>query len=37
MKKIAILTTTRAEYGLLHPLIERMQADNALSVDVIVS
>lgn len=37
MKKIAILTTTRAEYGLLCPLIKRMQADDAFDVDIIVS
>lgn len=37
MKKIAILTTTRAEYGLLCPLIQRMQTDNAFDVDIIVS
>lgn len=32
MKNIAVFTTTRAEYGLLKPLIRRIEQDNDLSV-----
>lgn len=37
MKKIAIVTSTRAEYGLLHPLIWRMCEDDMLEMDLFVS
>lgn len=37
MKKIAIVTATRAEYGLLTPLIRRVIEDNELELDLIVT
>ena len=37
MKKIAIVTSTRAEYGILKPLIARLRADNELKTDLIVT
>lgn len=37
MKKIAIVTATRAEYGLLTPLIQRIDEDNSLELDLIVT
>ncbi len=37
MRKIAIVTATRAEYGLLIPLIRRIQEDNELELDLIVT
>ncbi|MCR5302192.1 MAG: UDP-N-acetylglucosamine 2-epimerase (hydrolyzing) [Lachnospiraceae bacterium] len=37
MKKIVIVTATRAEYGLLSPLIKRVDEDNALELDLIVT
>lgn len=36
-KVVGILTTTRAEYGILHPLIEKMLKDSFFSVRVLVS
>lgn len=35
--KIAIFTSTRADYGLLYPLIVKMQNDDYFNVDLIVS
>lgn len=37
MYKLAIVTTTRAEYGLLSPLIRRVDEDDELELDLIVS
>ncbi len=37
MKKIAIVTATRAEYGILTPLIRRVQEDPELKLDLIVT
>lgn len=37
MKKIAIVTATRAEYGLLTPLIRKIQEDCELELDLIVT
>lgn len=36
-KKIAVLTATRAEYGLLRPLIERIYADADLELSLLVT
>lgn len=36
-KKIAIVTATRAEYGLLTPLIRRIVEDQGLALDLIVT
>lgn len=37
MIKIAVITTTRAEYGLLYPLIKEMQEDSAFDMHLFVS
>lgn len=37
MKKIAVVTSTRAEYGLLSPLIKKISNDNNLELDFIVT
>lgn len=37
MKKIAIVTATRAEYGLLTPLIQEVDNDSELELDLIVT
>lgn len=37
MKKIAVITSTRAEYGILHPLIQRIDNDPELSLKLIVT
>ena len=37
MKKIAVVTATRAEYGLLAPLIKKIQGDEVLDLDLIVT
>jgi len=37
MKKIAIITATRAEYGLLKPLIQKVQEDASLQLQLIVT
>ncbi len=37
MKKISIITSTRAEYGLLKRLIKKFQADNDSLLDLIVT
>jgi GDP/UDP-N,N'-diacetylbacillosamine 2-epimerase (hydrolysing) len=37
MKKIAIITATRAEYGLLRPLIQKVQEDTSLHLQLIVT
>ena len=37
MKKIAVITSTRAEYGLLHPLIRKMIQESEIAVQVLVS
>ena len=37
MKRIAIVTSTRAEYGLLLPLIRKIIADKELDLDLIVT
>ncbi len=37
MNKIAVVTATRAEYGLLTPIIRRIDNDNDLHLDLIVT
>lgn len=37
MKKICVITATRAEYGLLYPVINKIQTDPELELDLIVS
>lgn len=37
MKKIAVITATRAEYGILKPLIMAMKAEKSFETDVIVT
>ncbi|MCR4639505.1 UDP-N-acetylglucosamine 2-epimerase [Ruminococcus sp.] len=37
MKKIAVVTATRAEYGILTPLIKAIDDDNELELDLIVT
>lgn len=37
MKSICILTATRAEYGLLRPVIKRLNTCNGINVDVVVT
>ena len=37
MKKIAVVTATRAEYGLLTPLIRRIEEDQELALELIVT
>jgi GDP/UDP-N,N'-diacetylbacillosamine 2-epimerase (hydrolysing) len=37
MKKIAIITATRAEYGLLRPLIELVNNDPELELQLFVT
>ena len=37
MKKIAIVTATRAEYGLLSPLIRRVSEDKETELDLIIT
>lgn len=37
MKKICVVTGTRAEYGLLRPLIKRIQKDNDLELQIIAT
>ena len=37
MKRIAIVTATRAEYGLLTPLIRAVDSDRELELDLIVT
>lgn len=37
MKKIAVVTATRAEYGLLTPLLRRIEDDDDLGLDLIVT
>lgn len=37
MKKICVITATRAEYGLLYPLISKIEADSELELQLIVS
>lgn len=37
MKRIAIITSTRAEYGLLRPLINEIARENTISADLLVS
>ena len=37
MKRVAIVTSTRAEYGLLSPLIKRVEVDDVLELDLIVT
>lgn len=37
MKKIAVITSTRAEYGLLHPLIRKLIQESEIAVQVLVS
>lgn len=37
MKKIAVFTGTRAEYGLLYPLLKKLQKESELHLQVIVS
>lgn len=36
-KKFAVYTSTRAEYGLLYPLIKRLKQKDSFEVDIIVS
>ena len=37
MRRIAVVTGTRAEYGLLKPLIEAIKADNAIELQLLVT
>lgn len=37
MKKVCVITATRAEYGLLYPLIGKIDADEQLQLQLIVS
>lgn len=37
MNRIAIITATRAEYGLLTPVIKKVNEDNEISLDLIVT
>ena len=37
MKKIAILTGTRAEYGLFYPLIKKLKTDKSIETQIIVT
>ena len=37
MKKVAVVTATRAEYGILTPLIKAINEDNDLELDLIVT
>ena len=37
MKKIAVLTGTRAEYGLLKPVLRQIEADGGLALRLIVT
>ena len=37
MKKVCVVTGTRAEYGLLKPLIQRINSDNELELQLVVS
>ena len=37
MKKIVVLTATRAEYGLLAPVIKKMDMDSQIDVRVVVT
>ncbi len=37
MKKVAVVTSTRAEYGLLFPLIKRIAEDDQIILDLIVT
>ncbi len=37
MKKIAVVTATRAEYGILTPLIKAINDDNELELDLVVT
>lgn len=37
MKRIAVVTATRAEFGLLTPLIRRIKDDDVLELDLIVT
>ena len=37
MKKIAVVTSTRAEYGILKPLIARLQKEDNFKVQLLVT
>lgn len=37
MKKIAVITSTRAEYGLLHPLLQKLQQEPSIEMHLLVS
>ena len=37
MKKIAVVTATRAEYGILRPLIYRLQEETEFELQLIVT
>lgn len=37
MIKIALLTATRAEYGLMRPLIDRMNQDSEIDLQLVVT
>ena len=37
MKKICVVTGTRAEYGLLRPLIKRIQEDDDIELQIIAT
>lgn len=37
MKRVCIVTATRAEYGLLKPIILKLQAQNNLEVRVVAT
>ena len=37
MKKVCVITGTRAEYGLLKPLIHKIKKDNELKLQLVVT
>ena len=37
MKKVCVVTGTRAEYGLLRPLIQKIDNDNDLELQLVVT
>jgi len=37
MRKIAVITSTRAEYGILRPLLQQIEQDEQLSLELIVT
>jgi len=37
MRKICVVTSTRADYGLLEPLIEQINSDKELTLQLVVT